>query len=164
MLQQGELSSSMESLSYDSSVTSPASSTGHHNQRTKRMRTSFKHHQLRTMKTYFAINQNPDAKDLKQLAQKTGLSKRVLQVRKWDTSPSFDVSFVIILSGVVSKRKSKMEAKPNATRRLCERLRRTRSSGSRFWCNVGRFKRPFCSVTRRHASPLAFPKFPDPKL
>ena len=50
-------------------------------QRTKRMRTSFKHHQLRTMKSYFAINQNPDAKDLKQLAQKTGLSKRVLQVR-----------------------------------------------------------------------------------
>lgn len=82
MLQQGELSSSMESLSYDSSVTSPASSTGHQAQRTKRMRTSFKHHQLRTMKTYFAINQNPDAKDLKQLAQKTGLSKRVLQVGK----------------------------------------------------------------------------------
>ncbi|XP_044756243.1 LIM/homeobox protein Lhx9-like [Coccinella septempunctata] len=80
MLQQGELSSSMESLSYDSSVTSPASSNGHNTQRTKRMRTSFKHHQLRTMKTYFAINQNPDAKDLKQLAQKTGLSKRVLQV------------------------------------------------------------------------------------
>lgn len=48
--------------------------------RTKRMRTSFKHHQLRTMKTYFSVNQNPDAKDLKQLAQKTGLSKRVLQV------------------------------------------------------------------------------------
>lgn len=34
------------------------------------------------MKSYFAINQNPDAKDLKQLAQKTGLSKRVLQVIK----------------------------------------------------------------------------------
>jgi len=50
--------------------------------RTKRMRTSFKHHQLRTMKSYFNINQNPDAKDLKQLAQKTGLSKRVLQVRR----------------------------------------------------------------------------------
>ncbi|KAH1003478.1 hypothetical protein HUJ04_003398 [Dendroctonus ponderosae] len=80
MLHQGDLSSSMESLSYDSSVTSPASSNGHQSQRTKRMRTSFKHHQLRTMKTYFAINQNPDAKDLKQLAQKTGLSKRVLQV------------------------------------------------------------------------------------
>lgn len=44
------------------------------------MRTSFKHHQLRTMKSYFNVNQNPDAKDLKQLAQKTGLSKRVLQV------------------------------------------------------------------------------------
>ncbi|XP_013402765.1 LIM/homeobox protein Lhx9 isoform X2 [Lingula anatina] len=48
--------------------------------RQKRMRTSFKHHQLRTMKSYFALNHNPDAKDLKQLAQKTGLSKRVLQV------------------------------------------------------------------------------------
>ncbi|XP_030624974.1 LIM/homeobox protein Lhx2-like [Chanos chanos] len=50
------------------------------NQKSKRMRTSFKHHQLRTMKSYFAINHNPDAKDLKQLAQKTGLTKRVLQV------------------------------------------------------------------------------------
>ncbi|XP_036385420.1 LIM/homeobox protein Lhx2-like isoform X2 [Megalops cyprinoides] len=48
-------------------------------QKSKRMRTSFKHHQLRTMKSYFAINHNPDAKDLKQLAQKTGLTKRVLQ-------------------------------------------------------------------------------------
>jgi LIM homeobox protein 2/9 len=51
-------------------------------QRTKRMRTSFKHHQLRTMKSYFAINHNPDAKDLKQLSQKTGLPKRVLQVSR----------------------------------------------------------------------------------
>lgn len=37
------------------------------------------------MKSYFAINQNPDAKDLKQLAQKTGLSKRVLQVKQRNT-------------------------------------------------------------------------------
>ncbi|XP_061427742.1 LIM/homeobox protein Lhx9-like [Lethenteron reissneri] len=49
-------------------------------QKSKRMRTSFKHHQLRTMKSFFALNHNPDAKDLKQLAQKTGLTKRVLQV------------------------------------------------------------------------------------
>ncbi|EEB19660.1 Ultrabithorax, putative [Pediculus humanus corporis] len=48
--------------------------------RSKRMRTSFKHHQLRTMKSYFSINHNPDAKDLKQLSQKTSLPKRVLQV------------------------------------------------------------------------------------
>ncbi|XP_015509157.2 LIM/homeobox protein Lhx9 isoform X1 [Neodiprion lecontei] len=79
LLHPSELSSSMESLTaYDASVGSPGSV--HQSQRTKRMRTSFKHHQLRTMKSYFAINQNPDAKDLKQLAQKTGLSKRVLQV------------------------------------------------------------------------------------
>ncbi|XP_017876305.1 LIM/homeobox protein Lhx9-like [Ceratina calcarata] len=79
LLHPTELSSSMESLTaYEASVGSPG--PVHQSQRTKRMRTSFKHHQLRTMKNYFAINQNPDAKDLKQLAQKTGLSKRVLQV------------------------------------------------------------------------------------
>lgn len=75
-----ELQQSSLDLSYDGSQ-SPGSGNSLANQaRTKRMRTSFKHHQLRTMKSYFAINQNPDAKDLKQLAQKTGLSKRVLQV------------------------------------------------------------------------------------
>lgn len=84
--------SSMEGMVYDSSGTNGSASGGgggggsssqqqQQQQRTKRMRTSFKHHQLRTMKSYFAINQNPDAKDLKQLAQKTGLSKRVLQVK-----------------------------------------------------------------------------------
>ncbi|XP_043285253.1 LIM/homeobox protein Lhx9-like isoform X2 [Venturia canescens] len=79
LLHPNELSSSMESLAaYDASVGSPG--PVHQSQRTKRMRTSFKHHQLRTMKSYFGVNQNPDAKDLKQLAQKTGLSKRVLQV------------------------------------------------------------------------------------
>jgi hypothetical protein len=50
-------------------------------QKTKRLRTSFKHHQLRMLKSYFATNHNPDAKDLKQLSQKTTLSKRVLQVK-----------------------------------------------------------------------------------
>ncbi|XP_037082361.1 LIM/homeobox protein Lhx9-like [Pollicipes pollicipes] len=67
-----EYTSDLDHMGYES--------PGPHSQRSKRMRTSFKHHQLRTMKSYFALNQNPDAKDLKQLAQKTGLSKRVLQV------------------------------------------------------------------------------------
>lgn len=67
-------------LRIDTNYDSASSSSCNNQTRTKRMRTSFKHHQLRTMKSYFAINQNPDAKDLKQLAQKTGLSKRVLQV------------------------------------------------------------------------------------
>jgi len=48
--------------------------------RQKRLRTSFKQHQLRLLKTYFALNHNPDAKDLRQLSQKTGLGKRILQV------------------------------------------------------------------------------------
>ncbi|KAL4219285.1 LIM/homeobox protein Lhx2 [Mactra antiquata] len=51
-----------------------------HPPRQKRVRTSFKHHQLRAMKSYFAMNHNPDAKDLKELSRKTQLSKRVLQV------------------------------------------------------------------------------------
>ena len=43
------------------------------------------------MKTYFELNHNPDNNDLKQLAVKTGLSKRVLQVN--DTPPgNTDVS------------------------------------------------------------------------
>ncbi|VDD74372.1 unnamed protein product [Mesocestoides corti] len=49
--------------------------------RQKRVRTSFKHQQLRSMKAFFAKNHNPDAKDLKGLSEVTGLSKRVLQVR-----------------------------------------------------------------------------------
>ena len=63
-------------------ISEAESHLGQHNgdSKPKRMRTSFKHHQLRAMKAYFAMNHNPDAKDLKQLSQKTGLSKRVLQV------------------------------------------------------------------------------------
>ncbi|XP_069093350.1 LIM/homeobox protein Lhx9-like isoform X1 [Pleurodeles waltl] len=46
----------------------------------KRVRTSFKNHQLRTMESYFSVKHNPDGKDWEQLAKKTGLPKRVLQV------------------------------------------------------------------------------------
>lgn len=63
----------------ESSASTTSGSSSPH--RPKRMRTSFKHHQLRQMKAYFAMNHNPDSKELRQLAQKTGLSKRVLQVR-----------------------------------------------------------------------------------
>ena len=64
-------------------------------QRQKRVRTSFKHHQLKTMKMYFSYNHNPDAKDLKQLAQKTGLSKRVLQVRQRATADSGNLTVAL---------------------------------------------------------------------
>lgn len=69
-------------------------------QRQKRMRTSFKHHQLRIMKSYFGLNHNPDAKDLKQLAQKTGLSKRVLQVRQLTLTLTF--YYVIVKPNIAS--------------------------------------------------------------
>ena len=47
--------------------------------RPKRIRTTFKYHELQLMKSYFELNHNPDNNDLKQLSLKTGLSKRVLQ-------------------------------------------------------------------------------------
>lgn len=75
-----ELGGTSLDLNYDGSQSPGSGGSLTQQTRNKRMRTSFKHHQLRTMKSYFAINQNPDAKDLKQLSQKTGLSKRVLQV------------------------------------------------------------------------------------
>lgn len=61
--------------------------------RSKRMRTSFKHHQLKQMKSYFTINHNPDSKELKGLSLKTGLSKRVLQVII--TQPSLKSSSIL---------------------------------------------------------------------
>jgi hypothetical protein len=103
------------------------------------MRTSFKHHQLRTMKAYFALNHNPDAKDLKQLAQKSGLTKRVLQVvHHWL------VLFMCTRAGVVSKC-----ARQIPTRRpigrcgehggIGEDVRRCRAAadGHVFGCGVG---------------------------
>ena len=51
--------------------------------KTKRARTSFKHHQLRIMKQHFTINQNPDSRELKMLSQKTQLDKKVLQVKRF---------------------------------------------------------------------------------
>lgn len=68
------------------------------------------------MKSYFAINQNPDAKDLKQLAQKTGLSKRVLQViRRYKKFYSLNLIIVKISKGLVSKRTCEVATKRDAT-------------------------------------------------
>ncbi|KAK0404578.1 hypothetical protein QR680_017521 [Steinernema hermaphroditum] len=80
--------------------------------RSKRMRTSFKHHQLRTMKNYFHLNHNPDAKDLHSLAQKTGLTKRVLQVwfqnarAKYRRSCGSSASGSVTIGGVAGTRES----------------------------------------------------------
>jgi len=53
---------------------------GSYHSKQKRLRTSFQHQQLRFMRSYFNLNHNPDAKELKNLSEKTNLSKRVLQV------------------------------------------------------------------------------------
>uniref|UniRef100_A0A667XUI4 LIM/homeobox protein Lhx9 n=1 Tax=Myripristis murdjan TaxID=586833 RepID=A0A667XUI4_9TELE len=49
--------------------------------RSKRIRTCFRSEQLRALESYFAQKHNPDGKDWTCLAHKTGLPKRVLQVK-----------------------------------------------------------------------------------
>lgn len=111
-----ELPPSSLDLSYDGSQSPGSGGSLSQQTRNKRMRTSFKHHQLRTMKSYFAINQNPDAKDLKQLSQKTGLSKRVLQVHtrtshlKVQLDAITNFHFAIFHLGLVSECEGQMEA------------------------------------------------------
>lgn len=65
--------------------------------KTKRARTSFKHHQLRIMKAHFQINQNPDSRELKMLSQKTGLDKKVLQVSFLKRSFPWNMFLISIL-------------------------------------------------------------------
>jgi LIM homeobox protein 2/9 len=75
----GPISSSGRKTNMLMNSSSGTSSSSAHSKK-KRMRTSFKHQQLRIMKAHFQINQNPDSKELKELSEKTGLPKRVLQV------------------------------------------------------------------------------------
>merc|ERR1719445_1979306 len=76
--------------------------------KTKRARTSFKHHQLRIMKAHFQINQNPDSRELKMLSQKTNLDKKVLQVwfqnarAKWRRTKAQDGSGGTVPPGPLS--------------------------------------------------------------
>ena len=57
-----------------------ATGNGSSSVRRKRRRSSFKHHQLKIMKAYFQTNHNPDGKELHEIALKTGLMTRVIQV------------------------------------------------------------------------------------
>lgn len=79
-----KISTAYDDQSSSSSSTSPIrTAIGMKNKdlsKKKRMRTSFKHQQLRIMKAYFQQNQNPDAKELRDLSERTSLSKRTLQV------------------------------------------------------------------------------------
>jgi hypothetical protein len=70
----------MNSSGGSSCSSSSINNNNNNNNKKKRIRTSFKHQQLRVMKAHFQINQNPDSKELKELSERTGLQKRVLQV------------------------------------------------------------------------------------
>ncbi|KAK7898198.1 hypothetical protein WMY93_019051 [Mugilogobius chulae] len=64
--------------SSDCRLDSCAEGRGH--RRAKRIRTCFRSEQIRALESHFAQKQNPDGKDWNVLSQRTGLSKRVLQV------------------------------------------------------------------------------------
>lgn len=79
-MQRSSRTPSSSSGQYPAVMPSTSSNSLNSSNKKKRVRTSFKHQQLRAMKAYFQINPNPDAKDLKELSERTGLQKRVLQV------------------------------------------------------------------------------------
>lgn len=68
---------------------------GRTRRRTKRIRTCFRSEQLRALESYFAQKHNPDGKDWTCLAHKTGLPKRVLQVRH--TADIVDLKCVLVI-------------------------------------------------------------------
>jgi len=57
-----------------------ATGNGNSSVRRKRTRSSFKHYQLKIMRSYFQSNHNPDTKELREISVKTGLTTRVIQV------------------------------------------------------------------------------------
>ena len=57
-------------------------SESHTKKKTKRMRTTFTEEQVQILQANFQIDSNPDGQDLERIAQITGLSKRVTQVKR----------------------------------------------------------------------------------
>lgn len=58
-------------------------SESHTKKKTKRMRTTFTEEQVQILQANFQIDSNPDGQDLERIAQITGLSKRVTQVKNF---------------------------------------------------------------------------------
>ena len=72
----------IESLNELSELLESGDAESHTKKKTKRMRTTFTEEQVQILQANFQIDSNPDGQDLERIAQITGLSKRVTQVRK----------------------------------------------------------------------------------
>ena len=66
-------------------------SESHTKKKTKRMRTTFTEEQVQILQANFQIDSNPDGQDLERIAQITGLSKRVTQVKRKKKSSKMQV-------------------------------------------------------------------------
>ena len=71
----------IESLNELSELLESGDAESHTKKKTKRMRTTFTEEQVQILQANFQIDSNPDGQDLERIAQITGLSKRVTQVR-----------------------------------------------------------------------------------
>ena len=71
----------IESLNELSELLESGDAESHTKKKTKRMRTTFTEEQVQILQANFQIDSNPDGQDLERIAQITGLSKRVTQVK-----------------------------------------------------------------------------------
>ena len=81
----------IESLNELSELLESGDAESHTKKKTKRMRTTFTEEQVQILQANFQIDSNPDGQDLERIAQITGLSKRVTQVRmitKYTNTPN----------------------------------------------------------------------------
>lgn len=65
--------------------------------KTKRVRTTFSEEQIQFLTQQFNIDSNPDGQELERIAIRTGLSKRVTQVRLQRLPTSFAYSVHVLV-------------------------------------------------------------------
>ena len=86
----------IESLNELSELLESGDAESHTKKKTKRMRTTFTEEQVQILQANFQIDSNPDGQDLERIAQITGLSKRVTQVRMTTKFRLIDKTSIVV--------------------------------------------------------------------